>query len=128
MKITITHDFETLEEVEAFLAKLSGTTVTGTTFVASPIVVEPAPQPEKRGRKSKKEQAPPPPAAEPLAQPTVEQAREALDKVFTAKGINTARDLLSRYGAKRVAEIKPEYFAKFIDHAEKVLAGHPEAL
>jgi hypothetical protein len=47
----------------------------------------------------------------------------ALEKLFAAKGMNGCLDVLSRYGAKFGRELKPEQYAAFIAHAEKVAAG-----
>lgn len=51
--------------------------------------------------------------------------QKALEQVFNEKGMNTARDLLSRYGAKRLGELKHEKYGEFAEHAKRVLAGEP---
>ena len=54
--------------------------------------------------------------------PTLEDATKALASVFETHGMSTAQDLLARYGAKRLRDVKPETYAKFIEHAAKVVA------
>src|SRR5574341_909059 len=62
-------------------------------------------------------------AAPAAAVPTPEQVQTALEKLFNAKGFEDCALLLSRYGAKRGKDLKPEQRAEFIAHAEGVVAG-----
>lgn len=104
-----------------------------------PEVAPTPPQAEKRRGRSPKSAAPapetpntgaqdptPPAPAEPVkAEVNEADVQKALEEVFNTKGMPTARDLLSRYGVKRLAELKREKYAEFVDHAKKVLAGEP---
>lgn len=105
---------------------------------APPEVAPPAPQAEqkRRGRPPKEQlkpaaetptaQDPTPAPAEPAkGEVTEADVQKALEEVFNTKGMNTARDLISRYGVKRLAELKREKYAEFVGHAKKVLAGEP---
>lgn len=68
-------------------------------------------------------QAPPSPPNTGKAEVTEADVQEVFKSVFDDKGISIARDLLSRYGAKRLGEVKPERYAEFFEHAKRVLAG-----
>ena len=63
------------------------------------------------------------PQSAPGASATIEQAREALTDLFTARGLATAQEVMSRYGAKRLQDMKPEQFGAFAEHARGVIAG-----
>lgn len=74
--------------------------------------------PVKRGKK-KEEEAPPPPAEGV----TAAEVQAILEQVFEKKGMPAARDILFRYGAQRVRELKPESYADFVSAAQRVLDG-----
>lgn len=57
------------------------------------------------------------------AAPKTADAQAAVAKLFEAKGLAAAMDVLSRYGAKAVRELKPEQYAPFIADVDRVLAG-----
>lgn len=59
--------------------------------------------------------------AEPV--PSHEAAQKALEQVFEKRNLDTARDILSRYGAARLRDLKPEDRAAFIKDAEASVAG-----
>lgn len=54
-----------------------------------------------------------------------EAAQTAMEKIYDAKGMDTARDVLARFGAKRVRDLKPEQRAEFIAKVDAVIAGAP---
>ena len=49
-----------------------------------------------------------------VAAATLGTVRIALREVFNTKGAAAATDLLTQFGAKRVSDVKPEDFAKFV--------------
>lgn len=129
MKVSLNFEFDSNEAAEAFLRQVRER---ATQVAQQEQPVEPA-KAKRRGRKSREqddgdgptphqEVAPvPQPAADPMA--TKEDAQAALEKVFAAKGLATARDLLSRFGVQRLQDMPAEKYAEFIGHAERVLAG-----
>ena len=150
MKILITREFDTTSDAIAFLMRPNAAPAPQSD--GAPAIVAPAAAPESRGRgrpagvtdsKPRKRRnqpeapavtpapettaaaAPGEPAAQsaPGASATIEQAREALTDLFTAKGLATAQEVMSRYGAKRLQDMKPEQFAIFAEHARGVIAG-----
>lgn len=54
---------------------------------------------------------------------TQADAQKAIETLFNAKGLPTARDVLSRYGVQRLQDMKPEHYGEFIAHADRVLKG-----
>jgi len=60
-------------------------------------------------------------AAAPSA--TQEEVQALFEKVFNQKGMKTGRDLLSRYGIKRMPELPKEMYGEFAQHAKTVLEG-----
>lgn len=88
-----------------------------------------APAQTKRGKKAKPEPVIAPGTVDGPAEvrqdakATKEQAQTALEKVFSDKGLQTARDLLSRYGVQRLQDMKPEQYRAFVEHAGRVLTG-----
>ena len=64
---------------------------------------------------------PVPVASAPNNEPavTIEDCRARLEKLFDAKGIVAAQDVLSRFGVKRAGDMKPEQYADFIQHVNE---------
>lgn len=130
MSIQVSFEFETTQAAAAFLHKLSITPVTEHKPGAS------SAPPTKKGRPSKamrdvKLSAPVDQVAQPAPQILTKaelselEAQHALEEVFHAKGMPVAKDLLSRYGVKRLGELKRDSYAEFIGHAKRVLTGEP---
>ncbi len=78
------------------------------------------------------------PAAVDAPAPTQDVAQQALEKVFNFiaskpadqgggnnAAIDAATNLLARYGVKKVRELPEGLRAKFVEHAESILAGGP---
>lgn len=66
-------------------------------------------------------EATPPPAAPVTPPATQEQATEALKKVNSAKGLPAAREILLKFGANRMSELKSEHFGAFVLACAQVL-------
>jgi len=127
MKVSLNFEFDSNEAAEAFLRQVRERAAQ----VAQPEQPEqPAEPPKaKRGRKPK---AQPEPVVQETQVPaegqspttaSKEDAQAALEKVFAAKGLATTRDLLGRYGVRRLQDMPAEKYAEFVSHAERVLAG-----
>lgn len=130
MKITIEREFRTAQEALAFLRSLEQQT-------GGPVVADVAPvekeAPKPRARKAKAEPIAPGTVDGPVetrqetpandAKVTVEQVQTALEAVFGSQGMQTARDLLSRYGVQRVRDLKEDRYAEFVEQAQRVAAG-----
>lgn len=86
------------------------------TITASPLppFVEPA-EKKKRGPK---------PKAEPVKEYGIEDCRNALSSLFDVKGHEVAKSVLTEFKVDRVAYLKPEQFAAFIERCKT--AGQPE--
>jgi hypothetical protein len=56
---------------------------------------------------------------------TLEQAQAAMEKVYKAKGVDTAKQILARLGTNRVKDIKPEALGQFVKMATDI-AAFPE--
>ena len=54
--------------------------------------------------------------------PSAADAQKALEELFNKRGIEVARDALSRFGCKRVSELKEGSRAEFIALVEKAIA------
>lgn len=62
---------------------------------------------------------PPPPAAEEPA--SLEDAQDALESVFKAKGLKTAQELLSQFGVMRLRDLPAEKYRPFVNLVKTVL-------
>lgn len=121
MTIKLTFEFDTLEKAAEFLRRMGReTTSPQTTFPEE--AMQPAPPPPKK-RAKKADPAPTPESAPAASAPTQGDAQAALEKLFSAKGMEICREVMSRYGVQRLKDMKSEQYADFIQHAEKVLAG-----
>lgn len=67
--------------------------------------------------------APSPEGAVAAAALSEKDAQAAISKLFDAKGIKTAMDLLARYGCKVVREMKADKYGAFVADVERILAG-----
>ncbi len=71
------------------------------------------------------------PAAAPAAVPDAKmaEARAGLKKVMDApgKGANEVRDILSRVGAAKLSDVKPEVIDTLLEYINKSLNGTPAA-
>lgn len=54
---------------------------------------------------------------------TAADAQQWVAKLFEAKGLSTALDVLSRHGAKAVRELRPEQYGQFVADVKRVLEG-----
>jgi hypothetical protein len=63
------------------------------------------------------------PAAPEAPAATQADAQTALEKLFNAKGVEAAMGVLSRFGAGRLRELKPEMYGEFVAKCNAVLAG-----
>lgn len=63
--------------------------------------------------------------AAPIVAATVteEQLQAKVEQLFNAKGLQTARDTMTRFGVKRAKELLPVQRAKFVAYADRVIAG-----
>lgn len=64
-----------------------------------------------------------PPAVAPAATLTDKDAQAAVSKLFEAKGLQIALQVLSRFGARVVRELKPTQYAEFVQKVNDVLNG-----
>jgi hypothetical protein len=69
--------------------------------------------------------AEPAPATNATPGTTLEQAQAAMEKVYKAKGVDTAKQILARLGTNRVKDIKPEALGQFVKMATDI-AAFPE--
>lgn len=89
-----------------------------------PIAEQLEPAPKKRVvKKAAAAEEKPEPAPAPQPEATQEDAQKAVERLFNVKGMKTCREVLSRYGVEKVRDMKPEHYAKFIKHADEVIAG-----
>lgn len=131
MKVSLNFEFNGNEEAEAFLRQVRERAAQMAQHDSAPSSVStedtlhsvPEQVAVKRGRKKKEPPAEAP--AAPVEQPvhTREDAQTALQKLFEAKGLETARAVLSRYGVQRLQDMRPEAYTPFVAHVESVLAG-----
>jgi hypothetical protein len=59
---------------------------------------------------------------------TLDEARGAIARLVSAKGIESARALLARFGAKRAQDVKPEQLGELYDKADRAAAGKYDPL
>lgn len=64
-----------------------------------------------------------PPAVAPAATITDKDAQASVSKLFEAKGLQVALQVLSRFGAKAVRELKPTQYVEFVQKVNDVLNG-----
>lgn len=87
--------------------------------VADPAPEQPVEAPKRRGRPPKAASvvAAPAPAEPPSPPPEikVEDAKKALAALVERSSLTTGMEALSRFGATRISELKPEQWAEFID-------------
>lgn len=119
MTIKLTFEFDTLEKAAEFLRRLGGETISPQTVFPEE-AMQPAPPPPKK-RTKKAEPAPAPEPASTAATATQGDAQAALEKLFSAKGMETCREVMSRHGVQRLKDLKPEQYADFIQQVEKML-------
>lgn len=138
MKVSLNFEFDSNESAETFLrtvreraAVIAGPVQTGAPKVAEDVKSSPE---KRKGRvtKAKAEAVIAPGSVGGPVETRAEQnspaktltdAQKALEDVFAAKGLPTARNLLSRYGVQRLANLPPEKYGEFVEHAGRVLAG-----
>lgn len=93
--------------------------------VVKPVVAAPV-QPPPAPKSIEKVETPPSPPAGEASAPTKEQAVAALkaitDKFGGEAGIPIARDVLSRFGCARVAEVPVSEYPKFIEACAQAVA------
>lgn len=81
----------------------------------------PAPPSEEPGGVSDEGEATPP--AGDGTEVTKDAARDALAALNEAKGMNACLDVLSRFGVKRLGELKPETYGDFVAKCREVADG-----
>lgn len=59
----------------------------------------------------------------PLPQPTQQDAVTAVSAVLAKFGMDHARQVLAKFGVKKIGEMKPGEYGDFITHCETVVAG-----
>lgn len=141
MGIKVTFEFDTAEEAAGFLLnqcanplaavaqkvpQAQGPKAPGILGAGPfpPIVEQIEPAPKKRVvKKAAAAEEKPQPAPAPLPEATQEDAQKAVERLFEARGMPTCKAVMSEYGVNRVRDMKPEHYAKFVAHADKVLAG-----
>ncbi len=135
MKLNLSFEFDNSEQAEAFLRlvreRANAIASPPADHIPGPPDAEEAPPllpahktPGKR-RKAKvaeKQTTAPAPLLEP-AKVTLEDVQKKVEAVFEARGMTTARDLLSRFGVQKVRDLLPAAYADLVAHADKVLAG-----
>lgn len=94
----------------SYIAAAVGAAPAAPTLAATPPTLAAASEPESI-----------PPAT--VAPATQADAQKVLEKLFAMKGLEVARQAMSRFGANRMRDMKPEHYAEFVKHAEGVLAG-----
>ena len=91
---------------------------------------EEKPKKTKAKTKTKKEEPKPEPVAEtPKEEAPAKEAKEytkkditdACQKVATVKNLDTAKEILQKFGAVRISEVKAEDYAAFIAECEKAV-------
>lgn len=85
----------------------------------APAVTPAAAPASEQGQATQKE--PVSAAAAPIPKP--EDAQAALEKLFNAKGIAVAQEVMGRFGIKRLKELQEGQRAEFIAKCEAVLGG-----
>jgi len=85
---------------------------------ATPAAAKPGPKP------GPKPAAAPAPVAAP-ADDRMLAAREVLKKVLDTKGANEVRDILTRVGAAKLSDVKPESLDTLIQYANAAVGGTP---
>lgn len=126
MGIKVTFEFDTAEQAASFLLNQCANPLAAVAQKVpqeglSPKEAPAAPAKKPRATKKAEEKAPAP--AAPLPEATQEDAQKAVERLFEAKGMPTCKAVMSHYGVNRVRNMKPEHYAKFVAHADKVIAG-----
>jgi len=134
MKVTVTVEFEGPDAMAQAAQYLLGQPAAVVVGVQAP-TAEP---PKKRGRKARPEDAAAPKTEDPhetrvitpeeiaaakeaVISVTKEDAQAALKKMFAAKGMTAARELLQRHGVERLKDLKPEQYPAFVGAAQEAL-------
>ena len=99
-------------------APSSPSTTTPVPASATPAAAKPGPKP------GPKPAAAPAPVAAP-ADDRMLAAREVLKKVLDTKGANEVRDILTRVGAAKLSDVKPESLDTLIQYANAAVGGAP---
>lgn len=117
----------TLERIANALERIAGLQQLPNGLVASPateLAEALAEAPKPRARKAKAveaEEAPAAPAPTPAVAITPDAIAAELRLFVTKFGTQKAKDLLTRFGANRVSEIKPEDFVPVLDALKSAL-------
>lgn len=137
MQISFTFDTTRpadLQMVVQMLSNLELAPIVEANISVAPAAPEAAPAPTKRGRKAKVQDEPevapveapeapvvdenqidlPLEEAAPAKELTVDDVRGALQAFTTAKGVPAGIELLKKYGAGRISELKSKDYAAFI--------------
>ena len=151
--IKITFEYRTVEEATVALAKLGGL-LHNSESAAPPIPVMPVTaipaEAKRRGRPPKNVAAPEnaslpketakataPVAATPetvapatpaATAPTLDDLQKGIEAVFNQKQVEVCMGLLSRFGVKRVRDLKPEQYAEFSEKVQATLDGSYDPL
>jgi len=62
------------------------------------------------------------------AAPTLDDLQKGIELVFNQKQVEVCMGLLSRFGAKRVRDLKPEQYAEFAEKVQSTLDGSYDPL
>lgn len=123
MSIKVEFEFQTVDDVVAFFARVAP-------LYSVPVASEPvdyidpptqspdpvAVKPKKvKKAKAKAEPAEAPSVGEPLTQPDV---RAALAAFLASKGIDGCTAVLKKYGVARISELAPEQYGSFVEECK----------
>lgn len=122
MEEYLAHARDSLPLAEAALDMEPGKIIRATGHVEEAVKADPAPK-KRVVKKAAAAEEKPEPAPAPQPEATQEDAQKAVERLVEAKGVPTGLAVLGRYGVKRIRDMKPEHYAKFIKHADEVIAG-----
>lgn len=105
---------------EAPAQKAQASTLTSTPLAPAVAPKTPASATPAEGDKPQPSGAKSPMAGVPV---TLEDCRASLEKLFDAKGIVAAQDVLSRFGVKRAGDMLPSQYADFIQYVNEQTGG-----
>ncbi len=95
----------------------------GTALMGNDEAVQEVTEPPKKAPKEKQPEAEPDPAEEPAKEWSLEEVRMILAEKSRAGHTEEVRDLISKYGAERLSDIKPADYAALMAEAEVIGNG-----